>query len=235
MRRLSLLILLIALFSVQPVLARIGPVPARQETASLSIFLSAPLGGQALQGLVEIRGNTAVENFQSANLTFAYHGDTTGTWFLIHESDAPVANDILAQWDTTRITDGNYDLRLSVRLTDGNQIIVTVQGLRVRNYSAVETDTPTPPTATATSLPTEPGDVIAASPTPSATPTSTDTITPVPPTVTPLPTNPAELSREAILNTLSKGGIATLAIFALLGTYLGGRAVLRRPRKQPKP
>jgi hypothetical protein len=234
MRHASLLMLLIALFNVHPALASVGVMPARQETATPNVLLSSPMGGQALQGVVAIRGNTAVASFQSASLAFSYSGDATGTWFLIIESEAPVAYDIIAQWDTTTITDGNYDLHLSVRLTDGSQFSVTVEGLRVRNYSAVEADTATPPAPSATPSPPTQGETIEstqAAPTLTATTTTTATVTPNPPTITPLPPNPAELSQADIVNTFSKGGAAALALFALLGVYLAGRAVLRRPRK----
>ena len=236
MRRASLLMLIFALFSVQPALARVGARQPRQENATPNVFLSAPLGGQALQGLVTIQGNTAVAMFQSASLAFAYSGDTTGAWFLIHESDAPVAYGILAQWDTTTITDGNYDLRLSVSLTDGSQVAASVQGLRVRNYSAVETVTPVPPTPSPTPPATLAGEtLVPSSPTLTATSTTTATVTPIPPTITPLPTNPAELSQGTMLNTLGKGGLAALGLFALLGSYLAGRSLLNRPPKQRKP
>jgi hypothetical protein len=94
MRHASLLMLLIALFIVHPVLASVGVMPARQETATPNVLLSSPVGGQALQGVVVIQGNTAVANFQSASLAFSYSGDATGTWFLIMESEAPVHDTI---------------------------------------------------------------------------------------------------------------------------------------------
>lgn len=238
MRRLSLLILCITLFSLQPTFARVGAEPARQDTALPNVFITAPTGGQALQGQVEVTGNSAVANFQSASLSFSYHDDPTGTWFLILESDAPVAYGTLGMWDTTTISDGDYDLRLSVALADDSLVNASVAGLRVRNYTAIETDTPTPPAPTATTLATTPVEANVTVEIPSATPsptiTATATQTPVLPTITPLPTNPAELSESAILSTLGKGGLAALGVFALLGIYLGGRAILRRPPKHPE-
>ena len=235
MRRLSLFMLLIVLFYVQPALAKTRAIPPRQAAATPLVLISSPVGGQALQGQVEILGTSAVENFLSGSLAFAYHDDPTGTWFLILETDAGVTNGTLAQWDTTTITDGDYDLRLLVTLADGSQVSSFIDGLRVRNYSAVETDTPVPPTHTPTSLPITPGATEADTPTPSPTVTSTASVTPVPPTVTPLPTNPAELSQATLLTTLGKGALVTVALFALLGAYLAVRLIQHRPPKQPKP
>lgn len=219
MRRLYLLIMLSTLIFVNPALARAGLRPSRQAAATPSIFLSSPGGGQALQGVIEIQGSTMVANFQSASLAFAYHADTTGTWFLIHESNKQVTDGLLAQWDTTTITDGNYDLQLVVNLKDGSQLTASVTGLRVRNYSAVETETPAPPTPSPTSSSIE------------SLPTMTPTFTPNPPTITPLPTNPADLSQDVLLDTMGKGGLAALAFFILLGSYITVRGMRRRPRK----
>jgi hypothetical protein len=235
MRRLSLLMLMFVLFVAQPALAKAGAKQARQETAVPNVFLSSPVGGQALQGVVAIDGNTAVAMFQTTTLAFTYHGDTTGAWFLIHESDSPIAYDTIAQWDTTTITDGDYDLRLTISLTDGSQVWADVYGLRVRNYSPVETDTPVPPTATIAPPATLAGDTQeAASPTPSVTQTATRTASPVPPTITPLPTNPVEFSQSTLLNTVGKGALTALGLFTLLGIYLAGRNLLKRPRRKRK-
>ena len=177
------------------------------------VTIQNPSPGQALQGMVVIHGNTAVEGFQKAELEFSYHANSSGTWFLIEESDAPVTGD-LAQWDTNTITDGVYDLRLTVILADGSQTSVTVDGVRVRNYSAIETDTPTPPPLNATP---NPGEALAST----ASPTATLTATPqaLTPTFTPLPVNPAQLSTLQVWGSLGKGALAAAGLFALMGIY----------------
>jgi hypothetical protein len=132
-------------------------------------------------GNIEVSVNTAVEGFVSAELLFGYTNNPTNTWFLISQSDAPIENGVLTNWDTTVISDGNYDLKLTVSLQDSTQISTVIPGVRVRNYSPIEPDTPTPITPTLTQVP---GD------TPMPTITPTPTITPIPPTPTPLPTIP---------------------------------------------
>jgi hypothetical protein len=185
--------------------------------------------------LVAIDGNTAVANFASTSLAFTYHGNPAGNWFVIMESDAPVAYGTIAQWDTTTITDGNYDLRMIVTLTDSSQFTTIVEGLRVRNYSPVESDTPTPQVASATPLPPTPGETSQPTPSPSSTITATATVTPIRPSITPLPTNPLEISRSDILDTLGKGGLVTISFFIILGSYLAGRALLNRSPEDHRP
>lgn len=189
-----------------PVLkARASETPT--PTATPSVNIQSPVAGQALQGSVAILGNTAVEGFASAELYFGYAQDSTNTWFLIQSYDQPITNGTLAQWDTTTISDGSYDLKLAVTLQDGKKSEKITRGVRVRNYTAIETDTPTPVTPTSTPLPGAP------------TSTPTRTPTPVLPTGTPLPTNPAQLSPSALEDSLGKGALAVFGLFAVLGLY----------------
>lgn len=176
----------------------------------------SPVAGQALQGSVLVTVFSAVGGFQAAELSFAFHDQTQKTWFLIAESSTPISGTLLATWDTTTITDGVYDLRLVVALLDGSQTTAVVEAVRVRNYTPVETDTPTPePTL-------RPGETRAPTPAPSAT------ITPIQPTFTPLPPNPAQLSPDEWTDSLRKGGLATGSAFALAGLYV----LARKLRKQ---
>jgi hypothetical protein len=192
------------------------PVPQAQ--------ILSPLPGQALQGGVQINGNTFVPGFRSAELLFTYRSapglpPLPETWFLIVPMGAPIANSVLALWDTTTISDGIYDLRLVVNLDNGEQDIVTIEGLRVRNYSAIETDTPTPV------LPTGTPDPLSLPP---ATATPTPTITPVPPTPTDLPPNPAQLSNQQVFSSLGKGALAVIGFFALMGIYAAVGRIMKR-------
>ena len=143
-------------------------VPASWVTAqsadSAGVEITTPRPGTPLQGTVAIEGSTIVEGFISWEVTFGYASDSTGTWFLIAEGDQQVSSGELTQWDTTTITDGNYNLRLTVYLQGGRREHYLVSDLRVRNYSPIETITPTP-TLTATPY--------TVTPRPSLTPTST--------------------------------------------------------------
>jgi len=160
--------------------------------------ITSPTAGDALRGVAVIRGNTDLDDFTSWELTFGYANDTTGTWFFLAEGDEPFQDETLTQWDTTTITDGTYNLRLTIYLSEGRRDHFIVRDLRVRNYTPIETITPTP---TLTHTPNT------VTPLPSLTPTLTrvPTETAIPATPTPLPTNPVEISNRDLNNSLLRG------------------------------
>ena len=162
----------------------------------------SPQQGAVLQGMVTIRGSSDETGFLSSEVDFAYAGDTTDTWFLVGTGNQPVNSDTLVTWDTTTITDGNYNLRLRVYLVDGTHLDAIVPNLRVRNYTPVETPTPAP---------------IAIQPT--LTPSDTLTLTPFPMS-TPLPVNPAVLTQADISTSLAYGGLGAVILIIILGIYL---------------
>jgi hypothetical protein len=171
----------------------------------------SPSGGQALQGSVPIVINPSLYGFKSAELTFSYTNNPTNTWFYIAEATQAASGGKIADWDTTTLTDGNYTLRLVITVQDGSQITTTVSGLRVRNYTPIETSTSTLPAPTATSAP---GD------TPVPTATRVPSPSPVPLTSTPLPLNPAEVSPHDLETSLAQGVLAALALIILFGSAL---------------
>lgn len=210
---------LAASFFYQPAnAARLLAVTASFTPSSTAFPISvlSPLAGQAVQGVVPVTVHNVVEGFLGSELYFGYAGDPTGTRFLIGQQDVAMSGAVFATWDTTTITDGNYTLLLVVTVRDAAPILVLVEGLRVRNYSPVETDTPTPsPTP-------QPGDL------PTHTPTLTATLTPVPRTPTPLPTNPAVVSVEQYGKSAAVGGLGVVVGIGLLGLYIHMRQGMRR-------
>jgi len=200
-------------------------LPSSTPTPPARPQITTPSGGEAVQGQVAISGASGIPGFFYYELSFAYTGVTTGTWFLIEESFNPVQNGPLATWDTFAITDGTYDLRLLVTLVDASQMETIVRGVRVRNYTLVETSTPAP-SLTPTNAPTTDQTQAFTSPdAPTITPSPTGT--PHTPTVTPLPRNPAEISPQQINDSLLRGAAGALAVFLLLGMYTS----LRRRRR----
>jgi hypothetical protein len=199
------------------------PTPARAQTGpdANPVSLLTPVGGAPLQGVVPITGSANPAGFFSYEVSFGYAGDTSGTWFIIAESFNPVQQDTLAEWDTFAITDGDYTLRLLVTLVDASQQEVRVENVRVRNYTPIETSTPTP-TLTPSLTPTiDRTAAFTPSATPTITPTPSETPTPtVVPTATPLPPNPAEMRASDIANSLVRGAAGVLAAFILLGMYV---------------
>ncbi len=180
-------------------------------TAEPGIAVTSPLPGSALQGSVVISGSTGVAGFQSAEVDFCYEQTGLENWFLIQQSQEAVTAGTLAVWDTSKIADGNYRLRLQVVLQDGRVVEQTITGLRVRNYTVIETSTPT--------------QAVTAEGTATQAPASA-TLTPVLLTSTPrlsptaLPDNPAQLQTGGLLFNLAMGIAFILSIFFLLGIYL---------------
>jgi hypothetical protein len=137
-------------------------------------------------------------------LAFAYQNNPTDTWFLLAESDRGVVNEILAVWDTTTITDNTYQLRLTVTTKDAQKHVYMVEGLRVRNYSPIETDTPQPDLQNY------------------QTPKTSPAPTQPPPTPTPLPTNPLTVQQSDLTHSALKGAgmVTVLFLFGIILTLL---------------
>lgn len=176
------------------------------ETTSEKLVFTSPQSGQILQGRVSINVEAAMDSPVSGELSFAYHNDTSDTWFLIEEIQIIDQPELKFDWDTTKITDGDYAIRLLANTAPDKEIAV-VSGLRVRNYTPVETDTPKP---TLTPAPQD-------TPIPTVTPTRTSTA--LPPTATSLPPNPAQITSGDIWNSLTKGALFTLGAYASFGIY----------------
>lgn len=91
-----------------------------------------PASGQAVSGVVSIAGTATHPGFESYELAFSYDPNPTGTWFSIGEAiDTPVIDGRLAIWDTSGISDGSYQIRLTVNLGDQEPLTATVSGIQV--------------------------------------------------------------------------------------------------------
>ena len=207
-----LIVILWTLFPVFGVLAQTGE--------SSDAEITSPDPGDAIQGIIAITGSTSTSGFISYEVTFGYTNDTTGTWFFISEGEEPVSNGLLAEWDTTTLTDGQYNLRLTVFLQDGRRDHFIVNDVRIRNYSPIETQTPTP-SITPTPSGDGPDEII-----------PTTTITSIPtldvPTPSPLPDNPLEITRSDIGNSLLRGIAGAVVLFLLAGLYISIQRLFRR-------
>lgn len=200
------------------------PATITATATTLPPQILSPQPGQALQGAVSILGAIPNTGFISYEIAFSYSNDTTNTWFPIQQTAPFTESNTLAQWDTTTISDGEYALRLIASRTNGKQFSLTIPGLRVRNYTPIETDTPVPPTLTNGSDGEAKGDATSI---PAASPTNTSTpaYTAIP--ITPLPTNPAQFSVQEATNSLKNGILAAIVFFLLLFVYKGIRALFK--------
>lgn len=167
-----------------------------------------PGGGEAIQGVYVIQGSASHPSFRAYQLSFAYSENPSGTWFLLGERQVkPILEGGLGLWDTTGISDGIYSLRLEVFLENETSIVAIVEGVRIRNHTAIEAATPAPIAAqvTATQLP----------------PTKTPRPTPLPPL--------AQRGTSQIQRALIAGAIIGFIVFSSLGIYL---FVRRRTRQR---
>jgi hypothetical protein len=176
--------------------------------------ITAPAAGSALQGTITILGSTDIPDFQYAEVDFSYSENQPESWFLIQQSQEPVKDGVLAAWDTTTIADGNYRLRLQVYLTNGEWVSTELSGLRVRNYTPVETNTPTLSTLSTTPEIVDSPTPILLTPTPKNTPTL-------------FPPNPARVYPSNLNGSIAAGIGATVVLFMLLALY---QAANRRGR-----
>ena len=173
--------------------------------------ISSPQTGDELRGQVQITGNMTVPNFASAELGFKYASDSADNWFIIQTFPQPVADPALAVWDTTALTDGDYDLRLRIFLIDGTIQDVIVSDLKIRNDTpepteVVLTETPLPQFNAATSLP--------------ALSQTTSTAVLTFPSSTPLPANPASVTTSSIYATFGRGALIVLVLFIFFSLIL---------------
>jgi hypothetical protein len=164
-----------------------------------------PVSGQVLQ---------RTPGFQSAELAFAYDLDHNTSWFILNEGQEPVERGVITEWDTTRITDGSYRLRLRVYRDGGDPVDTFVTGLRIRNYLPVETETPV-------AAPTEASMATAIVSQPAATRTAVLTPTPLPP-------NPILVTHQKLQASLVYGLFITLAGFIVFGLYLALKRLFQR-------
>jgi hypothetical protein len=151
--------------------------------------------------VVEIKGTVISDFYSSAEIYFGYANKETENWFLITRLDQPVENGQLARWDTTTITDGEYQLKLVLYKKDGSSEKVIVAPVNVRNYS-IEPTTIAAPT---NNIPDGNG---------TETSTSVEFVY-----ATPFPQNPASTSQDGIIQSVVIGAILSLLVLLVLLVY----------------
>jgi hypothetical protein len=183
----------------------------QQEGRGEVIELIDPLPGSAVQGLVQIIGTISIDGLEFYRLEFSSQKTQSKTWFLINENDLMITNDIIGEWDTSVLTDGIYDLRLTVVKESGESTVELSEGIRIRNYTPIETDTPSP--TSDVSFPTT---------TIEFAPTTTPTTTILPSPTSPRP-NPAGVDQTSIADAVLIGGIIGSVGTLILALYINIR------------
>ena len=193
---------------------------ALQQSASA---ITAPLAGQTLSAQVTIRGTIEGGNFAFAEISFGYVLNPTDTWFLIQSISQLPEDEVLAVWDTTSLTDGDYRLRLRVYATDGSYQDAYVNDIHLRNEpapTAIPMQEAVVTTATLEARPTV--EMEATEPPPLIVDATSTVIITTPP---PLPPNPAALTPALVYSILGRGALLAFILFTVLGLFLR----LRRP------
>jgi hypothetical protein len=214
------LVLVLAILAILPVQT---VVLAQQ--AQVNITTPAP--NSAVSGVVSIVGSAATANFSFYKLEFG-SGSNPSSWTIIGGThDTAVVNSPLETWDTTRLADGVYSLRLRAVKTDGNYDEFLVRDINVSNSAA----SATPTGATATRRPTS-------TPVDDVTPHATATLeiiaatkisgipTPTPTPVRAIASNTLQLDTAGWKQAFVVGASAMGVVFIILGLVFALRRLI---------
>ena len=180
-------------------------IPVIYSQSTGIVLINSPRPDQPIQGTITILGNTRIADFAHAELIFTYHQEPEATGFLIYESTQPITDGPLTSWDTTSITDENYDLLLRVDLTNGGFKEDIVHNLKIRNDSLIQTRGQEEPLPAQQQFPSEISMV---------SPAEAQNIP------TSLPDNPASFSINQFKGNLVRGSIIAAAGLLLSDAYL---------------
>lgn len=177
--------------------------PAAGQAVCRNVAIRSPFAGQTVRGLVPILGSARIDEFGFYKIEWARASDPE-TWSAVSMTrPQPVVNGLLDEWDTARLSDGTYRLKLTVVDVRGQEpcrVVVERVLLATHTTSTATAERPVFPTDVAgepvssptligqTAAPARPSPAIAratatlrATPAPVATATSRPPVTPVPP------------------------------------------------------
>ncbi len=191
-------------------------------------LITSPTQGEVVTGSVNITGTATHPQFARYEVAFAYDPNPTDTWFEIQPpSTHQVTDGILAVWNTTSITDGNYMIRLRVFSSSSSTPSETiVRNVKVRNNAPTEAPAPsvtTEPTVVPSPTTVLLGPTATLLPPPTATGSSVSVLPEAPASV------PAFLDLSSYSSAFCNGVYFTGGAFLLLGSYVALRDRIRRP------
>lgn len=178
------------------------------------LYVLSPTDGQVVAGTVEVKGSVPDEDFDYAEVSYAFSNESVSNWFLITRLNQTVHDATLTLWDTTTITDGTYKLKVSVHRRNGSVSELVIEDIRVGNYTHYDISTPT---ATAAII--------------AAAPSTDETITPTPvesPQPTDLPKNPASIDEDDFKLSMISGLTLAVLVLVILGIYVLFRRIARK-------
>ena len=74
------------------------------------VAINSPRSGDEVSGLVPVTGSANIPNFGFYKFEIKRPNETI--WLTIQAGNSPVTNDLLGEWDTTRLSPGEYQLGL---------------------------------------------------------------------------------------------------------------------------
>jgi hypothetical protein len=214
------------------------PVEATPPFQAAQATITDPQPLATLRGRVNILGIASHPQFDRYELAYTREPVGNNEWVFMMDNRSPVAQPgLLGIWDTARVADGTYALRLRVIRKDGNYDERFVGQLIVANTRPTETPTPeATPTPTITPTPRAPTPTIVvdqptlavvtprASPSPSATPEVG--------AATPGPDASGGDSGDGTLNlrnlgrSFLTGGAYAVGIFLVVGAFFTLKALI---------
>lgn len=184
--------------------------------------ITSPVANARLRGTIEIRGSAYLgENFQFYKVEYQPLGAPPDKWIVFSSATVQVRDGLLGTWDTTTVSDGTYNLKLTVVKKDGNYEETPPRQVVVANAEP----TPTPsPTITPTEVPAPilTPTVVLASPTVVVIQPTAARFTPTPTllaTRTSLPEMPFGISLPdmgIVFNSFLFGALVAGALFAFM-------------------
>ncbi len=171
------------------------------------VRILSPQKDEVLQGNIDIIGTATGIGFQYAEVSFRFHNSESGTWFLISQIGEPKIDELLTNWDTSTIVDGDYELKIQAYYEDGHTIESILGNLRIRNYSAIETVTPTKIQSQmieSTKIPSE----------------ITKSLSSKKLYATPMPNNELEIELQEIMVYAMRGAVIGILLLIVIGIWL---------------
>jgi hypothetical protein len=177
--------------------------------------ITRPQDSEVLHGVVTIEGSAAHPAFVAYELSFAYDPNPTDTWFpIVDDVQTPVTDGRLGLWDTTSITDGDYQLRLYVILDNGSRLEAYARDLQVRNTTPAETQPAREESITSTATPA------------AATETPAPTVVPV--------IHSQRSGTQKVLQSLKIGAFLGSLLLLLFASYILFRKIVRSQHISPR-
>ncbi|MEP7198632.1 MAG: PBP1A family penicillin-binding protein [Chloroflexota bacterium] len=177
-----------------------------------NITLAAPFMNDTVQGVVNLIGSVDIPEFASYYTEFGVGNDPIGWGNVSPSSSALVRNSVLAQWDSTKVPNGPYSLRVVASDKKGNKAEACARVTVNNEATATPTVSVTPsasPTQETTITPT-----MTATPTATTTPKFTPTASNTPPIVSRTPTATPTFTLPPITRTPTPTLTATATLTA---------------------